>query len=188
MLVKRERCWSCEVTYINGIRCHEHGCPEAWRDEQRECRECGTGFIPETSDQSFCSDICNGAYNGFPLHRGADDDGEEDEGMVTAEAPAEPNPDTVYCTLCRLFKPKDYFYASHVRTLQYDTASGKKGETVGHCKKCLKSSPANRASQLRRSARLKAARQERRNEKKRLQRLEQNKQLTPEPKESGNAN
>lgn len=42
------RCKYCELISIQGIVCHEHGCPNAaaiWNGEawiqQRECRECG---------------------------------------------------------------------------------------------------------------------------------------------------
>ena len=33
------RCGSCQEVSINGVRCHEHGCPEALRFR---CTECGT--------------------------------------------------------------------------------------------------------------------------------------------------
>ncbi len=47
-----------------GILCHEHGCPDKWRDETRECEECGTAFQPEERDQQFCSDHCEAMYCG----------------------------------------------------------------------------------------------------------------------------
>ena len=56
-------CNSCEVLVINGIKCHEHGCPEAWRDEIRECKWCGTEFHPEDREQVFCSESCAEDYN-----------------------------------------------------------------------------------------------------------------------------
>lgn len=34
----RPRCSQCEVAVLNGVACHEHGCPNA----TRECVECGT--------------------------------------------------------------------------------------------------------------------------------------------------
>ena len=43
----RERCHSCEIMYINNVRCHETGCPDAWRDTPIPCFECGCYFIPE---------------------------------------------------------------------------------------------------------------------------------------------
>ena len=51
-------CGSCEALMINGVLCHERGCPESWQDEVRECNECGCDFKPETKDQFFCSDDC----------------------------------------------------------------------------------------------------------------------------------
>jgi hypothetical protein len=52
------RCDQCQIAYINGVRCHETGCPSAWRDEVRECKECGTEFEPEERTQRFCSEEC----------------------------------------------------------------------------------------------------------------------------------
>jgi hypothetical protein len=59
-----ERCHSCEVLYINGMRCHETGCPEAWRDEIRECEWCGGKFKPENAIQIFCCEDCAGSMYG----------------------------------------------------------------------------------------------------------------------------
>lgn len=52
-------CNQCEAVMINGILCHETGCPDAWKDEVRECKWCGTKFKPETKGQKYCSDECN---------------------------------------------------------------------------------------------------------------------------------
>ena len=49
-------CPQCEVLMINGIRCHETGCPEAWKDYVRECKECGCEFLPEFRNQIICTD------------------------------------------------------------------------------------------------------------------------------------
>ena len=65
-------CQSCEVLTINGVACHEIGCPDAWRDSDRECRECGEWFAPEASWQTFCDDSCYATHNGLPCD--ADDD------------------------------------------------------------------------------------------------------------------
>ena len=54
------RCQSCEVLMINGVRCHEIGCPDSWKDYQNECRECGSLFTPEYKDQQYCDDSCAG--------------------------------------------------------------------------------------------------------------------------------
>lgn len=37
-------CLSCEVVNINGMNCHELGCPDSWRDYMYECQECGHGW------------------------------------------------------------------------------------------------------------------------------------------------
>lgn len=55
-------CDSCEALTINGVYCHEHGCPDAWKDYTRECQECGHDFRPEASDQVFCSEECAENY------------------------------------------------------------------------------------------------------------------------------
>lgn len=57
-------CDSCEVLSINGANCHETGCPDAWRDETRECKWCGSEFTPETRDQTCCEESCADAYYG----------------------------------------------------------------------------------------------------------------------------
>ena len=54
----------CEKLMINGVLCHEIGCPEAWRDYKRECLECGAEFTPEDRNQKCCSDECAEAYYG----------------------------------------------------------------------------------------------------------------------------
>jgi hypothetical protein len=45
-------CQSCEALTINGVLCHEHGCPDAWRDYKRKCAWCGQEFIPENKYQN----------------------------------------------------------------------------------------------------------------------------------------
>ncbi len=55
-------CDSCEVLVINGIRCHELGCPEAWRDKTRDCAWCGREFKPVERHQLCCSDECAELY------------------------------------------------------------------------------------------------------------------------------
>lgn len=34
-------CDGCNPSNINGVLCHETGCPHAWKDYPRECMECG---------------------------------------------------------------------------------------------------------------------------------------------------
>jgi hypothetical protein len=65
-----QRCNSCEIVYVNGVRCHEHGCPEAWRDYSRECTWCGTAFTPETRHQKYCSEDCYNTDNGILFNEG----------------------------------------------------------------------------------------------------------------------
>lgn len=56
----RQSCDQCNVAHINGVRCHETGCPIAWRDHTVECGDCGCEFQPEHRHQSIC-DGCNRA-------------------------------------------------------------------------------------------------------------------------------
>lgn len=58
------RCDACEVLTINGVRCHEHGCPDAWKDEIRNCKWCGQEFTPHARAQFVCDDDCAEAYYG----------------------------------------------------------------------------------------------------------------------------
>ncbi len=54
----RYHCDSCQLLRINGVVCHETGCPDAWRDHARECRECGVDFQPREREQVHCSKRC----------------------------------------------------------------------------------------------------------------------------------
>lgn len=54
-----KQCTSCKAM----MNCHESGCPEAWRDEVRECGWCGTEFKPEERHQLFCDESCGEAFN-----------------------------------------------------------------------------------------------------------------------------
>jgi len=49
-------CHHCASMRVNGTPIHETGCPDAWRDYDRNCRECGCPFRPETSDRAVCDD------------------------------------------------------------------------------------------------------------------------------------
>lgn len=59
------KCDSCQVLYINGVKCHETGCPDAYKDELRDCKECGQEFEPQDKYQKFCCDQCYNHYCGF---------------------------------------------------------------------------------------------------------------------------
>ena len=47
---------ACDAVTINGVYCHETGCPEKWRDYTEECDECGCDFKPEERYQGLCPD------------------------------------------------------------------------------------------------------------------------------------
>lgn len=53
------QCDGCQVLYINGERCHERGCPEAWKEQEIDCFQCGFAFLPEHRHQKTCSDCIN---------------------------------------------------------------------------------------------------------------------------------
>ena len=55
-------CTQCQELMINGVRCHETGCPEAWRDEDRECKWCGSPFRPQFKHQEFDDVDCGESY------------------------------------------------------------------------------------------------------------------------------
>ena len=57
-------CNACDAVQINGLVCHEHGCPDKWKTETRECKWCGSEFKPEDREQRFCDDECAEAYYG----------------------------------------------------------------------------------------------------------------------------
>jgi hypothetical protein len=56
-------CDGCSPSRINGVFCHETGCPDAWRDQKIECAECGAKFYPEWRSawrlNQYCPD-CQG--------------------------------------------------------------------------------------------------------------------------------
>jgi len=56
-------CDSCEVLVINNVICHETGCPDAWKDETRECKWCGRRFQPAEKNQESCDSDCAEAYH-----------------------------------------------------------------------------------------------------------------------------
>ncbi len=60
-------CVGCNPAMVNGRLCHEQGCPDAWKDHIRECKECGAKFPPDLrigSNNGFCSSHCYNMYWG----------------------------------------------------------------------------------------------------------------------------
>lgn len=61
-------CNQCEALTINGVYCHEHGCPNKHLDSKgkpypKECKWCGAEFIPEDKED-FCDISCADSYHG----------------------------------------------------------------------------------------------------------------------------
>lgn len=52
-------CDDCSPSVINGTLCHEMGCPSAWKDYTKECRECGCDFSPDSKFATICPDCLN---------------------------------------------------------------------------------------------------------------------------------
>ncbi len=56
----RRRCDQCEVAIIQGLRCHETNCPDAWKDAVKTCTACGDRFRPRSNHeyrfQPYCRD------------------------------------------------------------------------------------------------------------------------------------
>lgn len=51
-------CDACEAVRINGLVCHEQGCPDSWKGVEVSCKWCGTMFIPESRNQWLCDETC----------------------------------------------------------------------------------------------------------------------------------
>jgi hypothetical protein len=47
-------CKQCEIMVINGIKTHEIGCPDSWKDYSIGCHVCGFEFIREGEYQITC--------------------------------------------------------------------------------------------------------------------------------------
>ncbi len=60
--LRKITCDQCQMLSINGIPCHETGCPNAWKGVNRECKHCGCPFIPSERHQKVCSDECAEGY------------------------------------------------------------------------------------------------------------------------------
>jgi hypothetical protein len=48
----RTGCNSCSPSRINGVLCHESGCPDAWRDRPLTCISCGATYYARGSHGS----------------------------------------------------------------------------------------------------------------------------------------
>lgn len=57
------RCGSCIAIRINGVFCHEQGCPEKGR--YKRCLECGNQFRFVSPFVSVCDDCCRAYYEDF---------------------------------------------------------------------------------------------------------------------------
>ena len=63
-------CDQCALAILQGIPCHETGCPDSWIDPQtgkgyvKGCSWCGLDFAPDDRHQTFCDDSCAEAYHG----------------------------------------------------------------------------------------------------------------------------
>ena len=56
-------CDSCQIISINGILCHEFGCPDSWKNKKHSCKECGSEFELEEKFEVFCSEHCYAMFN-----------------------------------------------------------------------------------------------------------------------------
>ncbi len=48
------KCTQCQYVYINGVGCHETGCPEMWKNQAVHCFECGFPFLRNERYQKTC--------------------------------------------------------------------------------------------------------------------------------------
>ena len=61
--IERHQCPSCEASIVNGVYCHETGCPDNHLFITRDCKWCGCAFTPENRNSLFCSDDCLDNYS-----------------------------------------------------------------------------------------------------------------------------
>ncbi|MFA5037535.1 MAG: hypothetical protein WC479_10220 [Candidatus Izemoplasmatales bacterium] len=74
------KCPNCDSATVNGIVCHEHGCPTPWIGRIFECCFCGEKFrVPEDERpirsfyRIFCNETCKSMSLGEPLPEEEDD-------------------------------------------------------------------------------------------------------------------
>lgn len=60
-------CDQCEMISIQGVPCHETGCPNAWRGI-KTCDACLQDFEPEYRFQRYCSGSCWNDCEGYFDH------------------------------------------------------------------------------------------------------------------------
>ena len=63
-MATKTKCGSCDSATINGVYCHETGCPDAYKTEIRSCKWCGSEPEPEHPRQQFCENLCYAYYYG----------------------------------------------------------------------------------------------------------------------------
>ena len=51
-------CESCDCVNINGMNCHEFGCPDKNKVAREKCPECGIPTIPENQESSYEACLC----------------------------------------------------------------------------------------------------------------------------------
>ena len=72
-------CPNCDAKRINGLICHEHGCPTPYIGKTLECANCGTKFKPEEGERPLadktsrgtiytCSETCRNDYFGLSVN------------------------------------------------------------------------------------------------------------------------
>lgn len=47
-------CDGCSPGMVNGVLCHEYGCPDQWRDYTINCRGCDYEFFPQDKHMAIC--------------------------------------------------------------------------------------------------------------------------------------
>ena len=52
-------CDGCSPSMVNGVLCHEQGCPDAWRDCKIKCWECGCEEYPSERGSRLCAGCAN---------------------------------------------------------------------------------------------------------------------------------
>ena len=57
------QCHQCAAAMINGVYCHEIGCPESGKQAFRDCKWCGAKLEgPKKRNRGFCNNDCEKSY------------------------------------------------------------------------------------------------------------------------------